>query len=282
MQRVLLRATLGLTTAAMLLLLAEGALALMGIPEPGLYEGDLRTVWWLRPGLDTRQPFPLEDTDFHIETNDLGLRGPLPPEAGDWTLALGCSTTFGWGVPEQAAWPAVASRLIGEPVVNGGVPGWSTHQALLGAQRYLDLKPTRVILGYIVRDAQSAFYPDDESTPTPALLRTHIAGALLSLLQPDPTAAAPALPSVRVPPDRYRDNLSALIEHAEAAGAEVRLLAFPQREPAEPWRSVLGALGHPLDAPALPDDAFFEHDPIHLTVEGHRLLAEALSESLRR
>lgn len=283
MQRVFLRATLGLLTAASLLLLAEGALRLLGLPDPGLYEGDLRTVWWLRPGLDRQQPFPLEGTAFPLQTNALGLRGAPPPSEGPWTLALGCSTTFGWGVTAAQAWPAVLSEALGEPVVNGGVPGWSTHQARLGAARYLEQRPSRVVLGYIVRDAQPALRPDADSTPTPWPLRSHIGRGLLLLLQPTAAAAGTgfdtSLPAVRVPVDAYRRNIARLIEMAESAGADVYLLGFPQQQPAGAWRAALEEQGRPYLAPVVPDSGYFEHDPIHLTPQGHRALAEAIADA---
>jgi len=281
MKRVFLRASLGLLTAAVLLLLCEGGLALLGLPPAGIYTGDARTVWWLRPDLDVSQPFPLEEVSFPLQTNALGLRGPMPPESGPWTLALGCSTTFGWGVAAEAAWPSVLSARLGEPVVNGGIPGWSSHQGVLGAERYLDLGPSRVVLAYIVRDAQPALRPDADSTPTPLLLRSHIARGLAALLQPAPgtqTGFEASLPTSRVPPAAYGHNLRHLIAAAEARGASVTLLAFPQVEPAEPWRDVLAGAGRPLRAPTLPSSAFFARDPIHLTADGHAQLAALLAD----
>ncbi len=38
----------------------------------------------------------------------------------------------------------------------------------------------------------------------------------------------------------------------------------------------------PVLAPSLPRDAFFDHDPIHLTAQGNDTLAEALSGPVRR
>jgi lysophospholipase L1-like esterase len=273
--RRLLKPILGLSTSVVMLGLIEGGLWLADVPPAGLYEGDLSTVWWLRPGLDTTQRLVEEDLTFTITTNRLGLRGPPPPEEGPWTLALGCSTTFGWGVAAEEAWPAVLSDLTGQTIINGGTPGWSTHQAVLGASRWLDLKPDRVILGYIVRDAQAAPRTDAESRPTPWLMRSHVARLLASRLKA-PAAPASPLPAVRVPVDAYRANLERLI--AMAGEAEVILLDFPhQEERVSQWSAVLWELPRPVISPKLDSAAFFEHDPIHLNAAGHRALSEQLA-----
>lgn len=281
--RSLLKPLLGLSTALVFLLGVEGLLWLLGIPSGGLYAGDLKSVWWLRPDLDTTQRLVEEDLTFSIQTNGLGLRGPLPPAEGPWTLALGCSTTFGWGVEAEEAWPAVLSALTGQAVVNGGTPGWSTHQAVLGAQRWLDHGPDRVVLGYLVRDAQRAMISDADAAPTPWLLRTHIGQLLVARLKPATTSLprAPAsLPTVRVSLEAYRANLSRLVEMS--GDAEVIVLAFPHQEARlDPWADALSELSLPLLAPQLGTESFFASDPIHLNSAGHRRLAEQLAADPR-
>ena len=90
------KALLGAGLAVAVLLGVEGGLRLIGQPDPGLYMGDPAWVWTLRPGLDREVPGPAGP--FRVQTNALGLRGDAPPSSGPWVLALGCSTTFGWGV----------------------------------------------------------------------------------------------------------------------------------------------------------------------------------------
>lgn len=243
------------------------------LPDPGLIEGDPAVVWWLRANLDRDVPFG--DGSFHVTTNELGLRGDLPPAEGPWTLVLGCSTTFGWGVEVDKAWPARLAADLGEPVVNGGVPGWSTHQAVLGAGRYLDLEPTRVVLAYIVRDAQAARAPDARSRPTPLLLRTSLA-RLLAGARPA-TQQPPAGDTTRVPPDAYAANLRILVRMA--APAQVVLMAFPQRQPATAWVDAMKSVGPTLDV-SLASGDFFPEDPIHLTAAGHRHLADLVASAL--
>jgi tetratricopeptide (TPR) repeat protein len=272
------RVLLGALAALALLGLVELGLTLAGLPDPGLYAGDPSSVWWLRPGLDRQVPGPEPGSSFHVRTNALGLRGAPPPQQGPWTLALGCSTTFGWGVEAEQAWPARLAEGLGEPVVNGGQPGWSTHQAVAAAGRWLDLRPSRVVLAYIVRDAQLAPQADHQARPSPWIQRTHIARGLAALLSL--TAAPPSSSGgvPRVPPERFVENLRRLVDMAD--GAEVLLLAFPQQRPSEDHLRALGQVGAPVFAPHQPHEDFFPSDPLHLTAQGHRVLAAALAERL--
>lgn len=57
------------------------------------------------------------------------VRGSAVPP-GATVLALGDSITFGTGAPPEAAYPAVLAGLTGWAVVNGGVPGHTSAQAL--------------------------------------------------------------------------------------------------------------------------------------------------------
>ena len=276
--RSLARALLGGLVALAVLGSVELGLVIADIPARGLYDGDPASVWWLRPGLDEEVSGPEPGTSFGVRTNELGLRGATPPEEGPWTLALGCSTTFGWGVEVHQAWPALLGEALGQPVINGGQPGWSTHQALAAAGRWLDLGPSRVILAYIVRDAQVGSRPDHLARPSPWIQRTQVARGLLGLLVRG-GVARPSTGGPRVPPDRFADNLRALV--GLAGDAEVLLLAFPQPEPSEPHLQAMAGVGPPVAAPRLPRDDFFPSDPIHLTARGHQVLAETLAGQLR-
>lgn len=268
------KAALGAGVAMALMLATEAALRVAGVPDPGLYSGDPAWLWMLRPGLDRELPGPAGS--FRVQTNALGLRGDPPPDAGPWTLVLGCSTTFGWGVSGDAAWPARLAVALGEPVVNGGVPGWSTVQAVRGAGAWMDQQPSRVILAYGVRDAWPAPRPDAAARPTPALLLTHLGRLVQGLAHPRSgagpaaTGRPPDTGTHRVSPADFARNTRWLV--SRAADAEVVLLWFPQADPREPWRTALEGVGSVV-APSLPRGSFFEDDPVHLTPAGHDALA---------
>lgn len=274
-----LKAALGAGITAVLLLGLEAGLRVAGVPDPGLYQGDPAWLWTLRPGLDRELPGP--DGTFRVRTNALGLRGVAPPVDGPWTLVLGCSTTFGWGVEDGEAWPARLGTMVDTPVVNGGVPGWSTVQAVRGAGAWLDLAPTRVILAYGVRDAWPAPRGDAAARQTHPLLLSHLGRALRGFSHPRADAASAGRPAEtgisRVPPADFARNTRALVERA--GDAEVVLLWFPQAEPRTDWRAALEGVGRVI-APELPQSAYFASDAVHLTAEGHALLADAVARSL--
>ena len=94
------KAGLGILIAILLLFVAELLLKVLNIPHRGIYEGDPATLWWLRSNLNIEMKGP--KGTFNISTNDKGLRGD--GKKGDW-LALGCSTTFGWGVEKTPSRP---------------------------------------------------------------------------------------------------------------------------------------------------------------------------------
>ncbi len=263
----------GIGLALAMLGLLEGALRLLQFPDTGIYRGDPATVWWLRPDLDQFVHHQEMAEDFLVQTGGEGFRGGDPPASGEWWLALGCSTTFGWGVEAEEAWPALLSQELGFPVVNGGVPGWSTHQAVRGVEAWSHLKPSGVLIALNVRDVSQAAQPDHEVLPSPWVERLNLMKALRKM-----GATGRGLPNpegpVRVPVERYRANLQAL--ESFYGDTPVVFLAFPSLKPGLDHRRVLREVGG-LDLPELPESAFFEADPIHLNARGHRLLSQLLA-----
>lgn len=282
MTRVLRNLLFSLLSAALVLGGLEVAIRVSGWPDPGLYDGDVASVWTLRADLPARDVlFPERGTTFSVRTNSAGFRGaePLPGAI----LCLGDSTTFGWGVDEEQAWPAELAALLGKPTVNGGVPGYSTVQGLATLDRALALRPRVVVLAYLVRDAERAAAADEarplRAAPPFALLR-----AVRTLRASAQRGAGPPPPGDvwRVSPTDYVANLRALVTRVRAAGAEAWVLAFPMRTPAADHLAALQTLdGVPIVAPTVPPDAFFTEDPIHLTPAGNVLVAEAVAAALR-
>lgn len=256
--------------------LLEGALRLVGYPDPGLYEGDVGSVWALRPGLAPREvPFPEEGGSFTVRTSAQGFRGgPFP---GGGLACLGDSTTFGWGVEEEQAWPAVLAKLIGEPVLNAGMPGYSTFQGERLLPKVLALGPRRVILAYLVRDAEPAPVPDAARRPAPSLQLYRALAHLRARSGPHVRGIAP-----RVSAEAFAAAYRRMITAVRAAGAEPFLLVFPMQEPPAAWVTAMRSLRGqaPVIEPSLPAEGFFPNDRLHLNPAGHADLARAMAEAL--
>lgn len=270
MRRALKNLLFSVLTAVLLLGGAELTLRLLGWPDPGIYAGDINSVWWLRANLDRELPFPEEGTTFTVQTNALGFRGDPTPHA---IACVGDSTTFGWGVAVDEAWPARLAQHLGQPTLNAGVPGYSSHQGLHTVARLLAAEPDTVVLAFLVRDAQLGARADHLSRPAPS--RPRLLDALTVLVRRDAPSTPPS--AVRVPADRFRENLVAMTEQLTDAGIEVRLLGFPMLDPPEAHIEVL----RELDATVVSLDRanFFEHDPIHLNAKGHDNLARLVAET---
>lgn len=263
------KAFFGFIFAGFILLFAEASFQLFNIPDRGIYAGDPATVWWLKPNLERSLSHPDSGT-FQFSTGEDGFRGTAPPVKGDWVLVLGCSTTFGWGVDDGQAWPALLSQMSGVHIVNGGVPGWTTHQALSGLSRWKTLKPTQVLISYGVRDAQLASNEDKASHPTPFIFKSQLMrlfGRLFPISSRQKTVP-------RVSLSDYQANLRAITAFFEAT--PTHSMVFPQRNIELEYADVLRTTAPVLDVGNFQDSNFFDADPIHLNERGNQLLAERL------
>lgn len=271
-----------LFSAALVVLFFGGtelALRLLGIPDPGLYVDASAPVWSLRADLPAREvPFVEESATFSVRTNSRGWRGD-EPEPGS-ILCLGDSTTFGWGVAEDEAWPAALEWELGRAVTNGGVPGYSTFQGLATIDRALEIAPSHVVLGFLVRDAQLGVMADADRPPVASGAPPLRLMEVLRRARPGSTAPQGTVP--RVGPDAFRANLDVLVAKVRAAGAEPVLLAFPMQEPAVDHIAAMRSLeGVRVLAPSLPEASFFENDPIHLTPDGNAQLAALVADAFQ-
>lgn len=266
---------MSLVTAVLLLGGVEGLLRLAGWPPTSVYVDGHRPVWSLRPHAQLSLRHHELEQDFEVQISGLGFRGPEP--VSPRIACLGDSTTFGWGVAYEQAWPAVLGDALGVEVLNAGVPGYSTHQGLASLDRVLALKPDVVVLAYMIRDADPAPMPDAEQVDPGPERTLQLQRALMALL-PSPPPAPPSGTAQRVPPGSYGDNLDVLTARVQASGAQAVLLRFPVQEDRAAHQAVLeerGAL-----TPELPASAFFEADPIHLNVDGNRMLGQWLAREL--
>jgi hypothetical protein len=89
-------------------------------------------------------------------TIDHGIRRNFAEEdirAGG-ILAVGDSFTDGWDdVRDEETWPAHLERLLGMPVLNGGVGGYATDQIVMRAEQLLALvRPKTLVVGFLEED----------------------------------------------------------------------------------------------------------------------------------
>lgn len=259
-----------------------------------LFEWDRHLFFRLRAGVDLELLDPLAPaaqraaTRWHARTNAQGFRTPpFAPRAAPGVVrvvALGDSSTFGWGVAEEDAFPA---RLRGElasrwglpveriEVVNLGVPGYSTFQGLVLLERTaLPLAPDVVLWSYLANDGALTGEADEiayarRSGPAGALLaglhRSHAFAALESWIGAARARWAPrGSPDPRDPAQRNvasyrasRRHVEASIDRAREAGVPIVLVAQCVRDaPAGVLREAARASGAPfVDATALLDAA---------------------------
>ena len=227
-----------------------------------------------------------------FRTNALGFRDDEVADDGRTRiLAIGDSSTFGWGVEQYEPYPQVLQRLLDEGapwsryrVINAGVPGYTSYHGRLYLQeRGLALGPQVVIAAYGFNDIvpggdviaaldwQRRMMPllrlDDALIESSRLWRW----LRVQTLRPP----SPGLP-LRSTPEEFGDNLRAIVTLARGAGAKPVLLRFlheqsPQRAHIEALEAAARDLGVPLvvyDGPRL--------DVVHPTREGHRGLAVQL------
>jgi lysophospholipase L1-like esterase len=91
---------------------------------------------------------PGDDVAFTYTTDEHGFRNPSPwPPSAD-LVAIGDSMTFGYGVEDQQAWPALlAQQLPGRRVINLGLNGAGPQQYLKIYEKFGEtLHPALVLL----------------------------------------------------------------------------------------------------------------------------------------
>jgi len=90
------------------------------------------------------------DHDFTLNTDAQGFRDTdATSDAAQRVVVVGDSTAFGVGVDDDDTWPAQLQRMLREDatIINAGVPGYSTFQALRMAEKYaLEPKPDVLVV----------------------------------------------------------------------------------------------------------------------------------------
>ncbi|MCW5657511.1 MAG: arylesterase [Burkholderiaceae bacterium] len=174
----------------------------------------------------------------------------VPP--GATVLALGDSLTFGTGATPDTSYPSVLAALSGWQVINAGVAGDTSAQAL---------------------DRLPALLQEHQ----PALVLVSIGGN--DLLR-------------RLPEAQTRANLQRICELAQAAGAQVLVLAVPRPSVAAAftgslsdhpmYAEVSAALKLPLHAQGWSQvlaDAALRSDQIHANAHGYAQMARRVYDA---
>jgi acyl-CoA thioesterase-1 len=172
--------------------------------------------------------------------------------AGATVLALGDSLTFGTGATPETSYPAVLAQLSGWQIVNAGVPGDTSAQAL---------------------ERLPALLQEHE----PALVLVSIGGN--DLLR-------------RLPEADTRASLQRICELAQGAGAQVLVLAVPRPSLAAAfigslsdhpmYAEVSAALKLPLHAQGWSSvlaDETLRADPIHANARGYAQMARSVYDA---
>jgi len=307
-----LRARIGGRVATLLLAAGSTIVCLLAL-ELGARALGLRTEFFLRPSRsDCLRRSALLEWEFRpsctgllrdvpVHTNAAGLRGPELREDGSIrVLALGDSTTFGWTVPDDEAYPPRLERVLNRAsdgtryqVLNAGVAGYTSYQGLVYLrERGLGLKPAIVVIGFGFNELYRL--GDDETR----LARERLVLPVLRLndflversrlyrwLSWEASAAARSRLDYRVAPERYGENLREMTRLARGHGARVVLLDFFARPlvdaPERKFPEKLAAVSAELEAPLV---VYYgpRLDVVHPTSAGYGILAHDIADSLER
>jgi len=178
---------------------------------------------------------------------------PLPP--GTVVLALGDSLTAGYGLTPEEAWPARLAEKTGWKIVNGGVSGDKTSDALARLPALLDEHAPKLVLVTLGGNDMLRKLPEEQTRGNLArileLIRSRNAQPVL-LATPKPSVAGVVFQSLS-PPSFYAEI---------AKERKVPLIA--------------DAIAEVLSDPTL------KLDQLHPNAEGHKALAGKAFDALRK
>lgn len=207
-----------------------------------LFETDPRLWWKLRPRMDL--PFG----GVRVRTGRDGFRGADPRPASRNVLCLGDSTSFGWRVEESQTYPSQLEALLnrrpsgGAPwqAINAGVPGYSSFQVRLRAEKLLPRwRPDAVVIAIGNNEAWPVLRGDAEIDASRWLawrVETVLSYSDLAVwtkerLQPQRLGSfvteSLAEARERVTPEETAENLRAVIRAARGQGARVVVVEPP-------------------------------------------------------
>ena len=167
---------------------------------------------------------------------------------GDVIVAFGDSLTYGTGADTQTAYPAVLSALIDRTVINAGVPGETTSEAL---------------------------------TRLPEVLAQHHPKLVLVCLGGNDMLR-------KVPVSTIEHNLRSMIRIIQTSGTAVVLIGVPEPSLFGGAPAFYATLAEELKLPYEGEvfnevlrNPGLKSDPIHANAQGYRLVAQRLAELLK-
>lgn len=262
MNRTILAKALALSFSLFLICGAELALRRLPLPAPRDNADknlqDITSILRRDDDLFWVQRSHLRRTFFgaEIATDEFGLRNPEGHIASRGSadefriLVLGASPSFGWGVPEEFAYPrrleAILNARSSRPVkvINASVIGYSSWQGLALLKKHLAVfRPDHIIASYAINDVsrERFFYsgaqPDKDLRIRGSgfwnilndLALARAAAALAARLRPPKVPAADW--PIRVSPQDFAKNHAALIALARQNHAGISFLIIPFRFP---------------------------------------------------
>ena len=248
----------------------------------------------LKPNLSVAAVNPFNDIEvrkgiaFRFESNGQGFRtkelGPRTPGTAR-IVALGDSSTFGWGVHHTHTYPRLLEGRLSHPpapveVLNLGIPGYTSRHGRAVFDHYARaLEPDLLVISFGGNDAHYALEPADVALQRHEGWRAGVRGALMQFATFrflrrqlfswwDPfTASRPGSVMHRaVPVNAYKENLQYLIEEGRAGGAESVLLSVCA-PPA--WSEAMGEIARVMNVPFVDALELFRRNLNHL--REHRL-----------
>ena len=269
-------------------------------------------LWVTDPNLDSKA-FSHKEVKrlFRVSSNGDGLRAKgqsrAKAEGTHRIVAMGCSTTFGWGVADTETYPArLQARLEANghsnvEVINAGQPGYTSFQGRwLWDEALQHYDADVVLIGFVVQDARKAAYSDKSQA---VLQRDHrflkdnvlyksrtylalrsILGGIQVVAKERPQNGVGGI--YRVPPEDYVDNLRSLVASIRAQGGVPVLFGFPLERGGytDDHRKILKAAAAELEIPHLDPQKqmekesrnallYFEQDRGHANVAGNDRIA---------
>lgn len=293
---------------------AEAVLRIAGLPaqdERPVFEHN--SVYWQVEETLAQEPMTHKElgVSFPVSTDDHGFRPPHHSTDGAFRIAaMGCSTTFGWGVADSETYPAQLQAILSErghdvQVINAGQPGYTSFQGLwLWDQELAEMDIDLVLAGFVVQDAREVAYSDKSQAvmqgeadflKNNVLYKWRLYQVLQTSLGAVQTRAKEHGNTRRVPGPEYLENLRALREKVQAGGGEIAHFGYPLEVAGytEEHRRLLRLEAQDKGIPHFdPSDTiaqrvrsgerlyFAPQDPGHANAAGNRAIAELVADWL--